>query len=127
MKKLISFALAATGVTAVWAGSLFKDPIIVVTPRHIDFGSVPLKSSVTNSFLLENWGGGTLVGKATVPKPFKIISGANYRLGRSDAQVITVVYTPSGAPLDTNIVKFSGGAGAVAPVTGKAAANPADR
>jgi hypothetical protein len=127
MKQLISLALAAAGVTSVWADSLFKDPIIAVSPRHIDFGSVPLKTSVTNSFVLENWGGGKLVGKATVAKPFKIISGATYRLGPSDAQVITIVYTPSGAPLDTNVVKFSGGAGAVAPVTGKPAIKPSDR
>jgi hypothetical protein len=101
------------------AGTLFISPILVVRPRVIDFGVVPLKTTVTNTFLVENWGGGKLVGKATVQPPFKIISGAEYRLGPADAQVVTISYTPSGALLDTNIVKFSGGAGAVAPVVGK--------
>jgi hypothetical protein len=106
------------------AGTLFTSPIISVSPRAIDFGAVPMKTSVTNTFLIENWGGGKLVGKATVPPPFKIISGAAYQLGPSDAQVVTIAYTPSGALLDTNIVKFTGGAGAVAPVKGKSLGKP---
>ena len=102
------------------ADSLFKDPVISISPRLIDFGSIPMKITRTNSFLVENWGGGKLVGKATVPKPFKIISGASYRLGPADAQVVTITYTPSGAALDTNVVKFTGGNGALIPVTGSA-------
>ena len=111
-------ALAGVSLTAL-AGTLFTVPIINVTPRSIDFGAVSMKNTVTNSFLVENWGGGKLVGKATVPRPFKIISGGTYRLGPSDAQVVTITYTPSGSLLDTNVVKFTGGAGAIAPVAGK--------
>lgn len=127
MKRLFGFALAVACCSTALADTLFKDPIISLTPRHIDFGTVPLKTTVTNTFLLQNWGGGKLIGKATVRRPFKIISGANYRLGPSDAQVITIIYTPSGAALDTNVVKFTGGAGALAPVVGRPAGNPADR
>jgi hypothetical protein len=101
------------------AGTLFTEPLIKITPPSLDFGGVPYKSSVTNTVLLENWGGGRLVGKATVPRPFKIISGGTYRLGPSDIQVVTISYTPSGAAIDTNFVKFTGGAGAKLPVFGK--------
>ena len=115
-------ALAGVSLTAL-AGTLFTVPIINVTPRSIDFGAVSMKNTVTNSFLVENWGGGKLVGKATVPRPFKIISGGTYRLGPSDAQVVTITYTPSGSLLDTNVVKFTGGAGAIVPVAGKPLGN----
>lgn len=104
------------------ADSLFKDPIISVTPKSLDFGSVPSKTTVTNSILVENWGGGKLVGKVTVARPFKIISGGTYRLGASDAQVVTIAYTPSGEALDTNVLKFTGGNGVLVPVVGKSAA-----
>jgi hypothetical protein len=127
MKQIIAVALAVNCLSVAWADSLFKDPILVISPRSIDFGTVPLKTTVTNNFLVENWGGGKLVGKATVPRPFKIISGASYKLGRADAQIITVIYSPSGALVDTNVVKFTGGSGALAPVTGKPGIDPADR
>jgi hypothetical protein len=124
MKWLVALAVAAAGVPLLHADSLFKDPIISVSPRSIDFGSVPLKTTVTNTVLVENWGGGKLVGKVTVPKPFKIISGASYRLGPADAQIVTIIYTPGSAAFDTNVVKFTGGAGALVPVTGRKAPAP---
>jgi hypothetical protein len=101
--------------------SLFTTPIIAVSPHQIDFGAVHLKQSVTNSFVVENWGGGKLVGKASVPEPFKILSGADYRLSPGDAQIVTISYTPKGANEDTNVVTFTGGGGAIAPVTGRPA------
>jgi hypothetical protein len=104
------------------ADSLFKDPVISVSPKSLDFGSVPVKTTVTNSVLVENWGGGRLVGKVTVARPFKIISGGTYRLGAADAQVVMIAYTPSGQALDTNVLKFTGGGGTVVPVVGKSAA-----
>lgn len=123
MVRLIAAGFLGLGLgclSANAADSLFKDPVISVTPRKIDFGTIPTKTSVTNSFLVENWGGGKLVGKATVPKPFKILSGGSYQLGPADAQVVTICYTATGATIDTNVVKFTGGGGALVPVVGKA-------
>lgn len=113
-----TFGLLIAGLSAAAADSLFKDPVIAVSPRAIDFGLVPPHTTVTNSILIENWGGGKLVGKATVPRPFKIVSGASYRLRAPDAQILTIIYTPSGKGLDTNVVKFTGGGGAFVPITG---------
>jgi hypothetical protein len=124
MKRLVTAAsgvILASSLSGACAGSLFKDPVLAVSPHSINFGAVPFKSSVTNTFLVENWGGGKLVGKATVPPPFRILSGAKYRLGSSDVQVVTISYTPSGAPMDTNWVKFSGGSGTTVPVVGTSA------
>jgi hypothetical protein len=122
MKRTITIsicALAASWFTAAAGDSLFTMPIISVSPRQIEFGAVPLKESVTNSFVVENWGGGKLIGKASVPRPFKILSGSSYRLSPGDAQIVTISYTPSGAPVDTNVVTFTGGGGTIARVTGR--------
>jgi hypothetical protein len=114
--------IALSWFAAAQGDSLFTTPIISVKPRQIDFGSVPLKGTATNRFVVENWGGGKLVGKARVPKPFKILSGGNYRLSSGDAQVVTILYSPSGELVDTNVVTFTGGGGMLAPVSGKTAA-----
>jgi hypothetical protein len=102
------------------AGTLFTSPFIVVSPTTVDFGLLRIKQSATNSILVENVGSGTLVGTAKVPPPFKILSGANYKLRRNEAQVVTIVYTPDGARTNTQIVTFTGGASEVsATVTGR--------
>lgn len=122
MKQLTVAALLAlaSGVgLAAESDSLFKTPIIEVSPRHVDFGAVRWKHSVTNSLVVANWGGGKLIGKATVKAPFKILSGGSYRLGADAVQILTISYTPTGAALDTNVIKFTGGGGASVPVTGK--------
>jgi hypothetical protein len=80
---------------------------------------VSLKTTVRTNILVQNYGGGKLVGKATVAKPFKILSGGTYRLGPADAQVVTISYTPSAGLLDSNVVKFTGAAGGLVPVVGK--------
>ena len=119
LNVVAAVGLFISGFSVGAADSLFKDPVISITPRTLDFGNVAAKTTVTNSFLVENWGGGKLVGKATVPRPFKILSGGSYRLGTADAQVVTISYTPTDAALDTNVVKFTGGGGATVRVVGK--------
>jgi hypothetical protein len=93
--------------------------IILVSPTRLNFGAVPLGKSITNTFLVENFGHGKLVGTASVPAPFKIISGEKYALKEKEVQVVTVVYTPTQARIDKAVIKFSGGNGAKAMVMGK--------
>ncbi|MGO8928107.1 MAG: hypothetical protein ACLQU3_14640 [Limisphaerales bacterium] len=105
----------------VEAGTLFTTPVIYVTPQTLDFGRVAAKATATNTFVVENMGIGKLVGTVTVPAPFKVLSGGDYTLRENEAQIVTVVYTPSGAAADTQTVKFTGGGGAKARITGKLA------
>src|SRR5947209_16321996 len=124
MKRIITTVLGtlALGCFAAVAGeSLFTAPIIEVSPHGIDLGAVAWKRTVTTNFVVENWGGGSLAGKASAKAPFKILSGASYQLRPGDAQIVTISYTPTGAALDTNVVKFTGGGGALVPITGKLA------
>jgi hypothetical protein len=102
----------------VEAGNLFTNAVIAIAPGTLDFGSVRAGATATNTFLVENLGRARLVGKATVPTPFKILSGADYALGAGELQVVTITYTPSGAERDSATVKFTGGGGVEASVTG---------
>ncbi len=101
------------------AGTLFTNPIILISPASLDFGSIPLGKTATNSFVVENAGGGTLVGTASVAAPFKIESGASYRLKRAEVQIVTVIYHPTSGTNTTRTVKFTGGGGAQAIVAGE--------
>lgn len=124
MKKLLtvsSLLLVFAGHAAAQSGTLFTNPVIIVSPMTIDFGAVPRHATATNTFLVENFGGGTLKGKATVAAPFKLIQGASYSLKKNEAQVVTVTYTPTRAGSDTGTVRFTGGFGAKATVTGRRA------
>ena len=95
--------------------------VILVSPTTLDFGSVALGKGATNTFLVENIGRGKLVGTASVPSPFKILSGGEYALTEKQVQVVTIAYIPgrTRAMTNTATVKFTGGGGAKAKVTGK--------
>ena len=100
MKKLFViagwvFVLSVSGIAE--AGTLFTNPVIFVQPMALDFGLVAGSKTATNTFLVENMGSGKLVGTVTVAAPFKILSGGDYTLRTKEAQVITVIYSPSGA------------------------------
>jgi hypothetical protein len=106
---VIGTFLFLNGLCLVDAATLFTSPIIFVQPSSINFGTVERKAFATNSFLVENVGGGTLVGKAEVAPPFKIVSGGTYKLKHNAAQLVTVVYTPDNAGTNIATVKFTGG------------------
>jgi hypothetical protein len=122
MKKLLTLAVWAlfVGVSGIAdAGTLFSGPVIFVTPTVLGFGPVAGTTVATNTLVVENMGKGTLVGKATVAAPFKILSGGDYALRGGEAQIVAVTYVPAGATSDTQTVTFTGGGGAKATVTTK--------
>jgi hypothetical protein len=132
MKKLLGIAVCilSLGSFAVAnAATLFTTPVISVTPTAMDFGAVPNTVTVTNTFLVENAGGGKLVGKVQVAPPFKIISGGSYRLDRNETQIVYITYTPGQGTNDTQKVTFSqkGATGTYVMVTGKPAPAPAPK
>ncbi len=121
MNKLLAVAggVLLLGVPRVAdAGTLFTNPVIYVTPMVVDFGKVPTNRTATASFVVENMGSTKLVGKASVPAPFKIVAGGDYALKENEAQIVTVTYTPSGTTPDKQTVTFTGGGEAKATVKG---------
>jgi hypothetical protein len=130
MKRLLAALILVPILNCVertHASSLITNPVVMVTPMVLDFGVVKTNSTVTNTFLIENAGGGKLVGKASVSPPFKIISGGTYSLKENTAQIVTITYTPSRAPVDSQTVTFTGGGGAKAIATGKRSGAPPPR
>ena len=124
MNKLLAVAggLLLLGVPRIAeAGTVFTNPVIYVKPMVLDFGRVATNRTATASFVVENMGSGRLVGKATVPAPFKIVAGGDYALKENEAQIVTITYKPRGTTPDTQTVKFTGGGEAKATVTGKPA------
>src|SRR5690242_21273458 len=112
MKQLLTTTVALLVLASFWqarADSLITNPVVMVTPMVLDFGPVKTHSTATNTLVVENAGGGKLVGKATVSPPFKIIAGANYNLKEDAAQLLTVIYTPTTAGTDTQTITFTGG------------------
>jgi len=104
--------------------NLLTNPVVMVTPMVLDFGLVKGGTTVTNTLLIENAGGGKLVGKASVSAPFKIISGGSYSLKENSAQVLTITYTAGRDAADTQAVTFTGGAGGKATLTGRSSGPP---
>jgi hypothetical protein len=98
------------------------NPIIMVSPAKLDFGSVAVGKSVTATFLVQNVGHGKLVGTAKAASPFSIVSGAKYALTDKEIQVVTVAYAPKRGGADAATVTFTGTAGASVKLTGKAVA-----
>lgn len=98
-----------------FAGSPSTNPVISISPLSLSFGAV--SGPATNNFTVQNVGGGTLAGTASVAAPFSIVSGGAYSLGANQSQTVLVSYTPIGN--DTATVTFTGGGGATATVSGQ--------
>jgi hypothetical protein len=86
-------------------------PIMEVTPGSQSYGTVMNGTSVTNSLTVENVGGGTLSGTASVAAPFSILSGGSYSLGNNQSQAISVVFNPATAGSYSQDLTFTANAG----------------
>jgi Abnormal spindle-like microcephaly-assoc'd, ASPM-SPD-2-Hydin len=77
-----------------------------VTPTGtVNFGSVGLGSSATQTLTVQNTRGGTVTGTASVAAPFGVVSGSPFTLvGSGATQSVTVRFAPtSGVTASTNI------------------------
>jgi hypothetical protein len=100
-------------------------PVISVTPASQSFGTVATETTTDQTFTVQNTGGGTLTGSASVAGPFSIISGGSYSLGAGQSQTVTVSYSPTTAGTSSQTITFSGGAGASVTLNGTALIAPA--
>lgn len=108
------------GVTRPVTGSSVIAPAITVTPATRSFGTIPVGSVLDLSFTVQNSGGGTLVGAASVATPFSILSGASYSLTAGQTQTVVVRYSPTAAGNHSGNVTFTGATGATRSVSGSA-------
>ncbi|HOX58075.1 MAG TPA: hypothetical protein P5205_14335 [Candidatus Paceibacterota bacterium] len=105
-------------VTATSTGS--GRPAIAVSPRRLDFASVPVGRIIQLSLTVQNAGAGTLSGEAKVSAPFRIVEGSRYALRDSQNQVITLQYAPQSAGMNITALSLTGGGGASITVVGSA-------
>jgi hypothetical protein len=111
------------GTNAVVSGSATNAPVspaIRVTPATIVYGTLLSGTSKTNSFTVQNVGGGTLSGTASVGAPFNVLSGGSYSLGSNQSQTVTMVFSPAMAGNYSQNVSLSGGGGTNTIVSGNA-------
>jgi len=121
-------------VTNYWTGSGWttnfpsetqtQTPVVQVHAGTQSYGTILTGTRVTNSFTVENVGGGILSGAATAAAPFSVLPGGAYNLGPAQSQTISVVFAPATAGSYSQSVAFSGGGNASATVSGAATNAP---
>jgi hypothetical protein len=102
-------------------------PAIAVTPASLDFGALQAGTMADKTFSVQNTGGGTLTGSVSVvSSPFAIVSGGTYSLGAGLSQPVTIRYSPPAGGSHNSTVTFTGGGGALRPVSGQAFSSTTD-
>jgi hypothetical protein len=110
--------IAVTGSVMVTNTITPGPEAISVTPSSRNFGNVTTNTTSDLTFTVQNTGGGTLSGTATVSTPFSVISGSPYAIGAGQTAVVTIRYSPTAIATNAETVTFTGGAGATPAVTG---------
>jgi hypothetical protein len=88
-----------------------SSPVIAVTPASLSFGTVTVGSSGDLSFTVQNTGGGTLTGSASIAAPYSIVSGGSYSLVAGASQAVVVRFTPTAAGSAPGAVAFTSNGG----------------
>ncbi|CAA6692454.1 MULTISPECIES: DUF2961 domain-containing protein [unclassified Lentimonas] len=107
-----------SAVRIVWDETAV-DPILDVSPTQLDFDYVTVGSSANLTLSVQNRGGDTLTGTASVSAPFVIVSGGSYSLALEESQDIVVSYSPTAVETDSGTLTLTGGDGATIPVSGR--------
>src|SRR5215470_8752541 len=77
------------------ASAVAQVEITVAPTTSVNFGSVNVGSSATQSFTITSTRAGTVTGAASVSAPFSIVSGSPYTLvGSGATATVTVRFTP---------------------------------
>ena len=87
-------------------------------------GTILSGASETGSIIVQNVGGRTLSGTASVGSPFSIVSGGTYNLTSNQSQTVTVSFNPTSAGSYSQNVTLTGGGGTAVGVSGSATNAP---
>jgi hypothetical protein len=96
------------------------NPAVSVNPGSLIFGAIPVSSSATQTFTVQNIGGGTLTGTASASAPFSIVGPASYSVGSNLSTTVTVRYAPTLAGNNSGTISLTGNQSTTLPVTGSA-------
>jgi hypothetical protein len=96
------------------------NPAVSVNPGSLIFAAIPVSTSATQAFVVQNIGGGTLTGTASASAPYSILGTASYSLGSNASQTINVRYAPTQAGVNGGTVTLTGNQSTTLPVSGSA-------
>ena len=94
------------------ASAVAQLTIAIAPTGTVDFGTVNLGGSATQTFTVQSTRGGTITGAAAVGAPFSIVSGSPFTLvGTGATATVTVRFTPTSAALANANVNFTADSG----------------
>jgi hypothetical protein len=107
-------------------GSSGTNFVISLPTNSLSFGSVLTNTTEDLIFTIQNSGGISGSGTATVSPPFSIVSGGTFSLGAAQSANVTVGFSPSAVGTFNGTVNFtaSAGSGATGTVSGTGIATP---
>jgi hypothetical protein len=111
-----------TWVSAIQIGGIPVPPSLSVAPTSLDFGRVTVGSTADKTIVVQNTGGGKLIGSASVAPPFSIVSGGSFTLSLGAKQNVVVRFTPTSGVFAANVTFTSNAGDASVSVTGTGAA-----
>ena len=100
-------------------------PGISISTANLVMANILTNTTETGTITVQNTGGGTLSGTASISSPFSITSGSVYNLTAGVTTNVVFSFTSSTAQTNTQVATFTGGAGATANVTAGATNYPA--
>jgi hypothetical protein len=124
----VSGALRLSGggsaVVVLLAEGLLDNPDadISVTPLQVDFESVDVGSSATQTLTVTNGGQIVLEGVASTSPPYSIVSGQTYTIFPGASHEVVVRFTPTESGASNGSLSLSGGGGATATLLGSGTA-----
>lgn len=75
--------------------SIAEEPAILELGGSLNFGEVVLGEASTRQITLRNAGGGRLEGQVAVPEPWRIEGPSKFRIGRGEAENVSIVFEPA--------------------------------
>jgi hypothetical protein len=95
------------------------DAALYVSAPAVDFGFAEIGAVTSVTITVQNRGGGSLSGSASVEAPFAIVSGGSYSLDTAETQDVVLRFTPTATGAQTGELTLTGGAGARVALAGR--------
>ena len=110
----VSTAGSESACPAAAASAAARSEFSVSPTGTVDFGTVNIGSVADQTFTVQNTGGGTVSGMATVAAPFSVVSGGSFNLvGAGATATVTVRFTPVTGLITATNVTFTANGGSI--------------
>ncbi|MCK5173080.1 MAG: hypothetical protein KAR47_06790, partial [Planctomycetes bacterium] len=90
------------------AKASYIDPVPAITPGFLDFSDVPIGSTLSKTFIVENVGSGTLNVNVSTSGAFSIQGSSAFTLSADESANVTVAFSPTLISTYESSVVFEG-------------------